>query len=55
MVEAGSAGRPERRYLAEPILQWLADNPTDPVAALEAEIAALHSAPDWEGLLGSQL
>jgi hypothetical protein len=39
------------RYLAEPILQWLADHPTDPVAALEAEIAALPPAPAWQHLL----
>jgi hypothetical protein len=39
------------RYLAEPILQWLADHPTDPVGALEAEVAALPPAPAWEHLL----
>lgn len=38
-------------YLAEPILQWLADHPTDPVGALEAEIAALPPAPAWQHLL----
>ncbi|UFN96770.1 hypothetical protein [Micromonospora aurantiaca] len=43
------------RYLAEPILQWLADHPVDPVAALEAEIAALPPAPDWEAMLGGQI
>jgi hypothetical protein len=43
------------RYLAEPILQWLADHPTDPVTALEAEIDALPPAPDWEARLGSQI
>jgi hypothetical protein len=43
------------RYLTEPILQWLADHPTDPVAALDAEIAALPPAPDWEAQLGSQI
>jgi ribosome modulation factor len=43
------------RYLAEPILQWLADHPTAPVTALEAEIAALPPAPDWEARLGNQI
>jgi hypothetical protein len=43
------------RYLAEPILRWLADHPVDPVTALEEEIAALPPAPDWEALLGSQI
>lgn len=55
VVDAGTAGRPERRYLAEPILQWLADNPTDPVADLEAEVTALPPGPGREGLLGGQL
>lgn len=41
------------RNLAEPILQWLADHPTDPVAALDEAIAALPPAPDREARLGS--
>lgn len=53
--EASSALYWVCRYLAEPILQWLADHPTSPVAALEAEIAALPPAPDWEARLGSQI
>jgi hypothetical protein len=40
------------RYLAEPILQWLADHPEDPVAALEAAMAQLPPAPDWTARLG---
>lgn len=43
------------RHLAEPILQWLADHPIDPVNALETEIAALPPGPDWEARLGSPI
>jgi hypothetical protein len=43
------------RYLTEPILQWLADHTTDPVTALEAEIASLPPGPDWESMLGSRI
>lgn len=42
------------RNLAEPILRWLVDHPTDPVAALDAAIAALPDAPDWEARLSGQ-
>jgi hypothetical protein len=41
--------------LTEPILQWLTEHPTDSVAALDAEIAALPPAPDWEARFGSQI
>ncbi|GAA1550083.1 hypothetical protein GCM10009804_03340 [Kribbella hippodromi] len=41
------------RYLTEPILQWLAEHPEDPVAALEDEMALLPPSPDWTARLGS--
>lgn len=41
--------------LAEPILHWLTEHPTDCVAALDDEIAALPPAPDWEVRIGSQI
>jgi hypothetical protein len=53
--EASSALYWVCRYLAEPILQWLADHETEPVEALESEMAALPPGPDWEALLGSQI
>ncbi len=40
------------RYLAEPVLQWLASHPDSPVAQLEDAIKALPPSPDWEQRLG---
>jgi hypothetical protein len=40
------------RYLAVPILRWLAAHPHDPVGDLDAAIAGLPAAPDWEAILG---
>lgn len=45
--EASRAAHWVCRNLAEPILQWLADHPADPVGALATEIAGLPPAPDW--------
>jgi hypothetical protein len=53
--EASSALYWVCRYLAEPILQWLADHETEPVEALDTELAELPPGPDWEALLGSQI
>jgi hypothetical protein len=40
------------RRLAIPILRWLADHSDDPIGDLDAAIAALPEAPDWEAVLG---
>jgi hypothetical protein len=40
------------RRLAIPILRWLADHPDDPIGDLDAAIARLPDAPDWEAILG---
>jgi hypothetical protein len=39
------------KYLTEPILDWLAEHPDDPVVALEERIGALPLPADWEATL----